>query len=989
MDNTIKNIINEVIKNISDNEIIVEKGTELYHGTIEEFSKEKTRVGGYDRIFWTTKDTSIAQTYIPQSGIKLYTSSEHIAMPTEDPTTINIQKAFGIEYDYSQVKFQNRRAVSYPEAPVFKEYSDNYWRLSDLAYKKYKEFEEFKKDYNEKSGKISDELEDLYLKKYEILEKEYDEIRTKERSMRIEKYKNEYINKKLQELGYEPTSTFDSNSNYQWKIKIDNDTIQPANYKAKGRVLIATPKRDLKIYDTTNRGRREGDLMDLDYHKHGWFEQAQQQGYDGIKINDYAQSADQGNVGHTSIGLFQSTLKDVDITEFEAVHNELEPHFQSGDWQSPEYKKYKQSLQGTVQEEIENWYPNRPTISLYEETTQIEKGQEGDCYKNVQDYLLDNDIPNAVIVHGVVTSRNGTLNHAWIETDTEVYDPTTGIKTDKQTYYSKLNPKVEARYTFQDAMKKRFSTGQFGPWTEAEEFDSDIDVAQNVANNLQKEPRPSSGKYILVNVDMQLADDAFKRDTGYYIGKDDKGILNRRLKVRDLIKSGELKYAPIVNILMSNYGEPILSFTDGRHRFAELRDAGVKTINLAVEPTAKKYIPLLQGKGLNEIAQKDNKKIYYHGRKMAGRPYSGSYIFITDNLGYASGYSDGEKLYTYTIPFGDDKIFSIKNPAHLNLLRKQLDDYTIQQILKASDNSEIDWAALSYIGTDEFENPEDLFQYLGFLAIRLKERTGIDSIFVFDEHNLNFEGEIDIRTPEMIQQIGQFYKDFTKDKNFLEEKKKMKLPIMRLPIFGGGVSEGTETIKDGDKYFNNKKTGMPLYDDVLNQGGGEGYQYWYKGYDGAVVYMSPDEYLNKTEKGFSKDYGAGAIGNMGWFSKKAQDAIVDAIKKGDKIDMPMLDYSRKDFGQEGRHRAVVARALGVKEMPVFIMRRVTPEEKIKRMTKIIEEAIHNLTLTGDRDKDTDMIEQYVIDKYGRRAHEYMAYTRPEILKNMLNILNRE
>jgi len=59
------------------------------------------------------------------------------------------------------------------------------------------------------------------------------------------------------------------------------------------------------------------------------------------------------------------------------------------------------------------------------------------------------------------------------------------------------------------------------------------------------------------------------------------------------------------------------------------------------------------------------------------------------------------------------------------------------------------------------------------------------------------------------------------------------------------------------------------------------------------------------------------------------------------------------------------------------------------MTKIIEEAIHNLTLTGDRDKDTDMIEQYVIDKYGRRAHEYMAYTRPEILKNMLNILNRE
>jgi hypothetical protein len=30
------------------------------------------------------------------------------------------------------------------------------------------------------------------------------------------------------------------------------------------------------------------------------------------------------------------------------------------------------------------------------------------------------------------------------------------------------------------------------------------------------------------------------------------------------------------------------------------------------------------------------KKLYYHGRKMGGRPYSGTYIFITDNLGYAS-----------------------------------------------------------------------------------------------------------------------------------------------------------------------------------------------------------------------------------------------------------------------------------------------------------------------------------------------------------------
>jgi hypothetical protein len=166
----------------------------------------------------------------------------------------------------------------------------------------------------------------------------------------------------------------------------------------------------------------------------------------------------------------------------------------------------------------------------------------------------------------------------------------------------------------------------------------------------------------------------------------------------------------------------------------------------------------------------NSKKLYYHGRKMGGRPYSGSYIFITDDLGYASGYSDGKTLYSYTMPFGEDKIFSIKNPKHLALLRKYIDDQTIQAILRDSGSGEeIDWATLSYISTNEFEQPEELFEHMGFLGVHLKERTGIDSIYIFNEKYLKFESEIDITTPEMIKQIGKFYKDFQKDKNFLEE----------------------------------------------------------------------------------------------------------------------------------------------------------------------------------------------------------------------------
>jgi len=189
--------------------------------------------------------------------------------------------------------------------------------------------------------------------------------------------------------------------------------------------------------------------------------------------------------------------------------------------------------------------------------------------------------------------------------------------------------------------------------------------------------------------------------------------------------------------------------------------------------------------------------------------------------------------------------------------------------------------------------------------------------------------------------------------------------------------------KDGDKYFNNKSTGMGLYDSVLNQGGGEGYQYWNKGYEGEVVYMSPDEYLDKTKKGFgnNRDFDENHI----LYSRKSQMAIIDAIKQGNKIDMPMLDYSKKGyFGQEGRHRAIVARALGIKEMPVFILYGVTSQDKIKRLNGIIREALKTLNLTGNMDADTKTIQNYIKDNYGNRAHEYMTWTRPDILKNILN-----
>jgi hypothetical protein len=160
-----------------------------------------------------------------------------------------------------------------------------------------------------------------------------------------------------------------------------------------------------------------------------------------------------------------------------------------------------------------------------------------------------------------------------------------------------------------------------------------------------------------------------------------------------------------------------------------------------------------------------NDKVYYHGRN-SNRPYFGKYIFITDSLGYASGYSDGNVIHKYKIPFANEKLFSIKNEEHINLLKQYIDDYTIERIIEDSGkNNEMDWAILGYISTDEYEDAEDLFQHLGFYGIRLKEREGVNSIYIFDQDTLEKIGSIDFSS--VSSEIIQYYKDFAKDKNFL------------------------------------------------------------------------------------------------------------------------------------------------------------------------------------------------------------------------------
>ncbi|QUH21865.1 hypothetical protein [Alkaliphilus sp. B6464] len=115
-------------------------------------------------------------------------------------------------------------------------------------------------------------------------------------------------------------------------------TVLPADYKLKGRLYILTVRneKELRIYDYANGS--EGDLTDPEYNHLKVFKWAKEQGYDGIKINDFCQSKNWGNVGHHSIGLFPIGLKKMNKTFITATNFDWDESLQISD--TPEYREF-------------------------------------------------------------------------------------------------------------------------------------------------------------------------------------------------------------------------------------------------------------------------------------------------------------------------------------------------------------------------------------------------------------------------------------------------------------------------------------------------------------------------------------------------------------------------------------------------------------------------------------------------------------------------
>jgi len=305
-------------------DLIIKTGTELYHSSIETFDKKDLGIGGYDKILWTTEQSGISQFYIPYggSGGSIYTSTSLITNIRRYNESKKLLESLGIFYKDVEI---NKDSYSFKEADIFKDFSDKCSKYNDKLYSLYLKLKEFEKKHKEidsvyETDKITKEEFDKFYDDYNKIETEYDNLLKSKNDYNLTIYKNKYVNEKLIELGYTPKNK-DFEENCSWKLKLDDDgKILPSNFKDKGRLFILSPKKDFKIFDTTFNETKEPDLTDLDYHKHSWFKYGMENGYDGIKICDFAQSEKHGNVAHFSISLFKNTITDLYVEEIDAYH---------------------------------------------------------------------------------------------------------------------------------------------------------------------------------------------------------------------------------------------------------------------------------------------------------------------------------------------------------------------------------------------------------------------------------------------------------------------------------------------------------------------------------------------------------------------------------------------------------------------------------------------------------------------------------------------
>jgi len=351
-------------------DLTIPAGQVLFHGSIEDFEESQLGIGG-DGVLWTTDDKSgpaMAQSYIPRSGSSSQVMPRHIQQPSQDKSIQNLQKYIGIFYDYSKVVFDRiGRAESWS---MPKKFDGSLWGFEEL------------------SPTVVDKL--------------------------------------LKENGWQPKEDNLNSPEYnRYEILHGKsiDEIMPPEEIAQGRLFILKAQQPLKIYDYA--GGREGDLMDVDYHKYDLFKLVESKGYDGIRINDFAQLHDWGNVGHQAIGIFKGSISKLKWQTIPAKHPTLNRlNDSTPEWS--EYQKKQGPIQAWVQrnckfaQQAEPWQTHRDewTMSHFPNMTieQVYGDEETYRKKRQYDRQWEQSMARA-FSHGQVSKEDAAARKFWFNSN--------------------------------------------------------------------------------------------------------------------------------------------------------------------------------------------------------------------------------------------------------------------------------------------------------------------------------------------------------------------------------------------------------------------------------------------------------------------------------------------------------------------------------------------------------------------------------------------
>lgn len=113
--------------------------------------------------------------------------------------------------------------------------------------------------------------------------------------------------------------------------------------------------------------------------------------------------------------------------------------------------------------------------------------------------------------------------------------------------------------------------------------------------------------------------------------------------------------------------------------------------------------------------------------------------------------------------------------------------------------------------------------------------------------------------------------------------------------------------------FDDTTTDMPMYDNWFEN---PEYALEQKGYEVYRVYISPDQYIEACVDGFKSTYDS-----IVSTRKEKSAEYAELMKAGETFPMLTLVYSLGGhFTQEGLHRALAAKMIGIEKVPVLVVK---------------------------------------------------------------------